>query len=68
MGSLDLGVTLLGIVYGIILIAATFISNRFTEVLRLDVMFLPNPSASTRVINLVAGLLIAGYNIYSLIA
>lgn len=66
MGSLDLAFTLLGIAYGFMLIAGFFIRNRFTDMFRLDKLFMANPSFATTGINLVAGIAIAGYNIYSL--
>ncbi len=67
MVSLDLTVTLLGIAYGFMLIAGFFIRNRFTEIFRLDKLFMANPSSATSGVNLVAGIVIAGYNIYSLL-
>ncbi|MBI5238113.1 MAG: hypothetical protein HY887_06790 [Deltaproteobacteria bacterium] len=67
MGSLDLALTLLGIAYGFILIAGFFIRNRFTEIFRLDKLFMANPSFATSGVNLIAGIAIAGYNIYSLL-
>lgn len=67
MGSLDFALTLGGIAYGVLLIAATFVNNRFIGAFRLDVLFMKNPSASTRGINLVAGLAFIGYNVYTLI-
>lgn len=67
MGSLDFTLTLAGIAYGVLLIAATFVNNRFIEAFRLDVLFMRNPSPSTRPINLVAGLAFIGYNVYTLI-
>lgn len=68
MGSLDFALTLGGIAYGVLLIAATFVNNKFIAAFRLDVMFMPKThSASTRVINLLAGLLFIGYNVYTLV-
>ncbi len=67
MGSVELAVTLAGIAYGVVLIAATFINNKFIGAFRLDTLFMRNPSASTRGVNLVAGLAIIGYNVYTLI-
>ncbi len=66
MGSWDLALTLLGIVYGLVLIAGFFIRNSFTEMFRLDKILLPKTSFATTGVNLVAGIAIAGYNIYSL--
>ena len=67
MGSQDLALTVGGIIYGVLLIAATFINNRFIEAFRLDSLFMKNPSASTRGVNLVVGLAIIGYNVYTVI-
>jgi len=56
-----------GIIYGTILIAGMFVRTKFTELLRLDSVFMPRPSESTRIINLVFGILILGYNSYELL-
>jgi len=60
-------INILGIVYGIVLILAAFVNSRMLEAMRLDTLFIPNPSVQTRPVNLVFGLLIAGYAIYSLL-
>ncbi|MDO8446517.1 MAG: hypothetical protein Q7T53_10530 [Deltaproteobacteria bacterium] len=65
---LDSILTYVGIIYGILLVLATFVHNKVTEAFRIDALFMPNPSESTRPLNLVAGLLVAGYSIYSLLA
>ena len=67
MGSLDMALTIGGIAYGLLLIAATFINNKILESFRLDVIFMKNPSQSTRGVNLVAGLALIGYNVYTMI-
>ncbi len=67
MGSLDMALTIGGIAYGLLLIAATFINNKVLESFRLDVIFMKNPSQSSRGVNLVAGLALIGYNIYTMI-
>ncbi len=67
MVSNDLILTLAGIAYGILLIAATFINNRIIGAFRLDTMFMKTPPASARGINLVVGLLIIGYNVYTML-
>jgi len=67
IGQMDLIVTLLGICYGVVLIWAAFVSNRITEAIRIDALFMPKSSESTRPLNLVAGIAIAGYSIYSLL-
>ncbi len=68
MGSLDFELTIAGIAYGVLLIVATFVNNRVLESFRLDVIFMRNPTQSTRSVNLVAGLAIIGYNVYTLLA
>lgn len=65
--KMDMIVTLLGVCYGAVLILTTFVSNRFTEAVRIDALFMPKPSEATRPLNLVAGILVAGYSIYSLL-
>ncbi|MCC6502622.1 MAG: hypothetical protein IT362_05765 [Deltaproteobacteria bacterium] len=67
MGSMDFELTIAGIAYGVLLIAATFINNRVVESFRLDVIFMKQPTPSTRIVNLVAGLAIIGYNVYTLV-
>lgn len=67
IGTMDMIVTLLGICYGIILILAAFVRNKITEAMRIDALFMPNPSESTRPLNLIVGVLVAGYSIYSLL-
>ena len=67
IGQMDLIVTLLGICYGVVLILAAFVSNRITEAIRIDALFMPKPSETTRPLNLAAGIAIAGYSLYSLL-
>ena len=67
MKNLDTIVTIIGIIYGALLILTAFVRTKFTEAFRLDVMFMPNPSEATRPLNLVVGILVAGYSIYSLL-
>ena len=66
--QLDTILTLVGIIYGALLIFSTFVKNRFTEAMRIDALFMPNPSEATRPLNLVIGILVAGYSIYSLLS
>jgi hypothetical protein len=54
------------IAYGLLLIAGGFISTPVTEALRIDTLFLPQASEKTRPLNLIFGLLIAGYGAWSL--
>ncbi len=67
MKNLDTIVTVVGIIYGISLILATFVRNKITESIRVDALFMPQPTDNTRPLNLVVGLLVAGYGIYSLL-
>ena len=64
---LDLVVTVGGIVYGSVLVCVMFLRNRVTEALRIDALMVPKTSDATRALNLVIGLLLIGYNAYSLI-
>lgn len=66
MNNLDTIVNVVGITYGCVLILAAFARNQVTESMRVDALFMPHPSESTRPLNLVIGLLVAGYGIYSL--
>lgn len=64
---LDSILTYVGILYGVLLIAAFFLRSAATEAFRIDALIMPNPTESTRPLNLIAGLMVAGYSIYSLI-
>ena len=52
--------------YGLVLVLAAFVRTPLTEALRIDALFLPQASERTRPLNLVLGLLIAGYGAWSL--
>ena len=65
---MDTLVNAVGILYGLALVLAAFARNRITEALRVDALFIPQFSEKTRPINLLVGLLIAGYSAYSLLA
>ena len=67
MKNLDTTVTVIGIIYGFLLILAFFVRSRITESMRIDALFIPQYSENTRPLNLVAGALFAGYGIYSLL-
>ena len=56
-----------GIAYGVALMFAAFVRNGLTEALRVDALFIKEASDATRPLNLVLGLLIAGYGVYSLL-
>ena len=66
MQNINTIVTAVGILYGLVLILATFVRIRFLEQMRIDALVIPHPTDSTRPVNLVAGVLFAGYGIYSL--
>jgi hypothetical protein len=67
MENLDMITTWLGIFYGLVLILAGIIRHRITEAMRIDALFMPNPSEATRPLNLIIGIVVAGYSIYSLL-
>ncbi|MBL8382256.1 MAG: hypothetical protein JNM90_04235 [Burkholderiales bacterium] len=54
------------VVYGIALVVGTFVHTPVTEALRIDALFLPQASEKSRPLNLILGLLIAGYGAWSL--
>lgn len=61
-------VNITGVLYGITLILAAFIrGNRILEAMRVDGLVMPQPTESSRPVNLVLGLLVAGYALYSLV-
>jgi len=64
---LDLIVTIGGIVYGVVLVSVVFFRNSVTEALRIDALIMPKPTDATRMINPVIGLMLIGYNAYSLL-
>lgn len=68
MNSLDIIVNAIGISYGIVLILATFVRTPVTESMRVDAMFMRQPTENTRPMNLIVGVLVAGYGIYSFLA
>lgn len=67
MNNPDLLVNALGILYGALLIATTFVKSRFTESMRIDALFMKEYSEQTRPLNLVVGLSVASYGAYSLL-
>ncbi len=68
MKNLDTIVTVVGIIYGLSLILAAFVRNKITESIRVDALFMPQPTENTRPLNLVVGLVLIAYNGYSLFA
>jgi hypothetical protein len=63
---MDAAVNAGAIAYGLVLVLGTFVRTRVTEALRVDALFIPQASEKTRPLNLVLGLLIAGYGAWSL--
>ncbi|NWG40023.1 MAG: hypothetical protein HXY27_08705 [Hydrogenophilaceae bacterium] len=68
MNHPDVFINVLGILYGVLLISAAFVRSRLTESMRIDALFIKEHTEKTRPLNLLAGLLIAGYGIYSLLS
>ncbi len=64
---MDTIVNVIGILYGLVLILAFFVRNKFIESMRIDALFMPQATENSRPVNLVAGVLVAGYGIYSLL-
>ncbi|CAH2031499.1 hypothetical protein [Trichlorobacter ammonificans] len=61
-------VNIIGVLYGITLVLAAFIrGNRILESMRVDGLVMPNPTEGSRPVNLLLGLLVAGYAAYSLL-
>ena len=67
MSSLNMTLNIITLVYGVILIFVAFKSNKITESFRLDTLFIPRPTQTTRMINLPAGLLAIGYTVYTML-
>lgn len=61
MDVLHWALKVIGLGYGIFLIYATFVSNRITELFRIDALINPKPSPATRWLNLLIGLAALGY-------
>jgi hypothetical protein len=55
------------VVYGLVLVLATFARHPLTEAMRLDSLFLGKAEEKTRPLNLIVGLLVAGYGGWSLL-
>lgn len=54
------------IAYGLTLVVGMFVRTPLTEALRVDALFLPHADEKSRPLNLLLGLLIAGYGAWSL--
>ena len=63
---MDAAVNAGALVYGAVLVLGTFVRHPLTEALRVDALFIPQAGERTRPLNLVLGLLIAGYGAWSL--
>jgi hypothetical protein len=64
---MDTIVNAIGILYGLVLILAFFVRNKVIESMRIDALFMPQVSENSRSVNLVAGVLVTGYGLYSLL-
>jgi len=65
---MDTIINVIGVLYGVTLILAAFIrTSRILESMRVDGLVIPHPTESTRPVNLLLGLLVAGYALYSLL-
>ncbi len=67
MKNMDTLVNAIGIGYGILLVLTAFVRTRVTESMRIDALFIKQYTESTRPLNLIFGLLFAGYGAYSLL-
>jgi hypothetical protein len=63
---MDTAVNIGAVLYGVTLILGALVRTRLTEALRIDALFIPGAGEKTRPLNLVVGLLIAGYGAWSL--
>jgi len=63
---MDSAVHIGAIVYGLLLVGAVIVRTPLTEALRIDALFIPAAGEKTRPLNLILGLLIAGYGARSL--
>jgi hypothetical protein len=54
------------VAYGALLVAGFFVRSQLTEALRIDALFIPQAGDKSRPLNLLFGLLIAGYGAWSL--
>jgi len=64
---MDVVVNAGAVVYGCVLVLASFARHPITEAMRIDALFIPQASERTRPINLPIGLAIAGYGVWSLL-
>ena len=62
----DLAISIGGIAYGLILVAATFSRSRPLEAMRIDALFMARPGEATRGLNLVCGAALIAYQLHTL--
>lgn len=67
MTSPNLLINVCGLLYGIVLIATAFIRTPLTEAMRIDALFIRECTEQTRPLNILAGMLVAGYAAWSLL-
>ncbi len=67
MAHPDVLINALGCLYGLLLMSAMFVRTRLTEAMRIDALFMQQCSEKTRPLNLLVGLLVTGYALYSLL-
>ncbi len=65
--TLNILLMLVGIGYGVVLIVSTFVSNKVTEMFRIDTFLPMRPTENTRKLNLLFGLFVIGSCVYSLL-
>jgi hypothetical protein len=63
---MDTAVNAGAIAYGLVLILGAIVRTPMTEALRVDTLFIPQAGEKTRPLNLILGVLIAGYGAWSL--
>lgn len=55
------------VLYGLLLVLVTFVRTPLTDALRIDSLFVPQSGDRSRPLNLIFGLLIAGYGAWGLL-
>ncbi|MBX3637998.1 MAG: hypothetical protein KF683_21715 [Rubrivivax sp.] len=63
---MDIYVNAGAVAYGAVLVLGFFVRMPLTEALRIDALFIPQAGEKSRPLNLVLGLLFAGYGAWSL--
>lgn len=67
MPPMDIVVNAGAVVYGLSLVVGGLVHTPLTEALRIDSLFLPQAGERTRPLNLILGVLIAGYGAWNLL-